>query len=89
MSLNRPPFDEAIEKALLENGFAHYDDWKFGPESSWSHQDHYSLSLMKHDFGYWLIVKSHFGGENKTLNIGSSNSAQEIIAIRDMLSKLF
>ncbi len=89
MPKDRSPFDEKIESELLKNGFAYYDDWKYGPVSGWSHQDHYSLNLMKHSFGYWLIIRAQFGGDNKTMNVGSSNNAQEIIAVRDALAKLF
>ena len=87
--MNKPPFNETIGKELLENGFAYFDDWKYGPMDGWSNQDHYSLKLMEHDYGYWLIISRHASGENPVMNIGSSNSAQEIIAIRDALSKLF
>ncbi len=85
----REKFNESMDAELLENDFARFSDWEYGPESGWSHQDHYSLRLMQHDFGYWLIIREHAGGENKTMNIGSSNNAKDIIAVRDALKGLF
>lgn len=88
--LNHTRFDEAMEAKLLENGFKYYGDWEFGPVSGWSGDfERYNMNLMKHSFGYWIIVVAHASGENKEFNLGSSNSAEHIIAIRDLLSKLF
>ena len=87
--MDREKFDESIVKELIDNGFSFSQDWAFGPVSSWSHQDHYSLRLMKHHFGYWLIISQHFGGENKKVNLGSSNNAKDIIAVRDVLRRLW
>lgn len=85
----RPKFDDKMDTLLLENGFAYYDDWKYGPESAWSHQDHYTLKLMEHDYGYWLILRQHAHGENPEMNLGSSNNANDIIAVRDALKQLW
>ena len=88
--MERAKFDKAIDKELIENDFAYYDDWEYGPISSLPHDyDHYSLMLMKHNYGYWLIVSRHASGENPRVNIGSSNNAKEIIEIRDSLRKLW
>lgn len=83
------PFDKEIDAELLANDFAYYPDWSYGPESGWSKADHYSLCLMRNKFGYWLILRQHASGENYTMNLGSSNNAQEIIAVRDALKKLW
>ena len=86
----KPPVDPTIEATLLKNGFKNYPDWEFGPVSGWPNDhDHMSLQLMRHAFGYWLILRSHSSGENKTMNMGSSNSAEDIIAIRDLLKRLW
>ena len=54
--------------------------------SGWRNDhDFYSLSLMRHDYGYWLILKCKTEG----MNIASSNDAKEIINVRDSLSKLW
>lgn len=82
-------FNEGMDAELLVNDFAYYNDWEYGPESGWSGQDHYILKLMRHNFGYWLIVGHHGSGENPVINIGSSNDAKEIIAVRDALKKLW
>lgn len=83
-------FNSAMDSELLSNGFAYYDDWKYGPYTGWSGQGYYVLKLMRHSFGYWLIIQRHYaGGENSTLNIGSSNDAEKIIAVRDALQKLW
>ncbi len=87
--MDRPPFDESMDEVLLRNGFAYYSDWKYGPESGWSAGDHYTLKLMRHDFGYWLIIGRHSSGENPIMNIGSSNNAEYIILVRDALIKLW
>ncbi len=87
--MKRDKFDENIDKELMENDFAYYDDWKYGPMSGWStSHEHYTLKLMSHDFGYWLIVSPHASGKNPAMNIGSSNNAKDIIEIRDSLKKL-
>ena len=88
--MQRKNFNESIDADLLANDFKYYDDWKYGPISGWvTNYEYYSLKLMKHNFGYWLIISCHAGGENPSMNIGSSNSAQDIIAIRDSLSVLW
>jgi hypothetical protein len=83
------PFNKDMDAELLSNGFEYHDDWEYGPYSSWSGQDHYVLKLMRHDFGYWLIVESHASGDNLGINIGSSNEAKEIIAVRNALENLW
>jgi len=85
----RENFNEAMDAELLANGFAYFDDCEYGPECGWSSQDHYVLSLMRHSYGYWLIISRHASGENPTMNIGSSNDAKEIIAVRDALKRLW
>lgn len=84
--MKKDKFDPTIDEQLLENGFAYYNDCKFGPMSGWrADYDFYSLRLMRHDHGYWLILKC----TAKEINIGSSNDAKEIINVRDSLSKLW
>lgn len=86
----RDKFDKTIDEELLENDFAYYDDWKYGPMSSWlTACEHHTLKLMKHDFGYDLIIGRHASGKNPTMGIGSSNNAKDIIEIRDSLRKLW
>jgi hypothetical protein len=87
--MKRPAFNEGMDKELLANDFAYYSDWEYGPESGWSGQDHYSLRLVRHDYGYWLIIRCHASGDNPLMNIGSSNDAKNIIAVRDALKKLW
>lgn len=87
--MEREKFNKEMDAELLSNDFAYYPDWGYGPGSSWSESDHFSLCLMRHDFGYWIILMQHAGGENRTMNIGSSNNAKEIIAVRDALKKLW
>lgn len=88
--MKREKFDETIDAELLKNGFKYYDDWKYGPMSGWSTgHEHHSLFLIRHDFGYDLIIGRHASGENPKMGIGSSNSAKDIIAIRDSLKKLW
>jgi len=88
--MQRDKFDKSIDTELLANNFKYYNDWEYGPISGWTTgYERYSLKLMKHDFGYWLIISCHAGGENPSMNIGSSNNAQDIIAIRDSLSVLW
>ena len=83
-----PKFDENINKLLLANGFKFYNYWEFGPIDSWSEDmDHISLRLLRHNFGYWIQFRRHAGGQNKTLIIGESNNADDIIALRDALKK--
>ena len=87
---DRERFDTNIDKTLLVNGFEYYDDWEYGPMSGWQTDwERYTLKLMGHDFGYWLIIGCHASGASPTMNIGSSNSAEDIIAIRDALKKLW
>lgn len=87
--MERVSFDKDIDVELLANDFAYYPDWLYGPESGWNEADLYSLRLMRHDFGYWIILRQHAGGENHMINMGSSNNAKEIIAVRDALKKLW
>lgn len=87
--MEREKFDKEIDAELLANDFAYYPDWPYGPESGWNKADLYSLRLMRHDFGYWLIMRQHASGKNYTMNLGSSNSAKEIISVRDALKKLW
>jgi hypothetical protein len=83
-------FNEEMDKELLENGFAYYDDWKYGPMSGWTtSHEHHTLRLMRHDFGYDLIISRHASGTNPTMGIGSSNNAKDIIKIRDSLKNLW
>lgn len=86
----REPFNKSMDAELLKNDFAFYDDWEYGPISGWSSRfEHYSLKLMRHDFGYDLIISRHASGHNPFMNIGSSNNAAEIIELRDGLKRLF
>jgi hypothetical protein len=78
-------FNPVMEKELLDNGFSNDPEWEYGPVSTWVNQDFYTMQLMKHDFGYFIILQQKFGGEYKTINIGSSNNAQDIIKVRDAL----
>lgn len=88
--MDRDKFDKKIDLELLKNDFAYYDDWEYGPMSAWStSHEHHVLHLMEHDFGYWLIIGKHASGANPKMNIGSSNSANDIIKIRDSLKKLW
>lgn len=82
-------FNGGMDAELLANDFAYYDDWKYGPSSCWSGPDLYTLELMWHNYGYWLILRRHGGGENKEMNLGSSNYAKDIIAVRDALRRLW
>lgn len=88
--MRKNSFDESIEAKLLDSGFNNYDDWEYGPCCGWSADcEHYSLKLMEHDYGYWLILSAHQSGSNPEMNIGSLNRAQDIIDVRDSLSKVF
>ena len=83
-------FNEGMDAELLSNDFAYYDDWEYGPQAGWSNAfEHYVLKLMRHTHGYWIIVGHHASGENPTMNIGSSNEAKEIIAVRDAIQTLW
>lgn len=83
-------FDKTIEEELLKNDFVLDDDEGCSLSSGWSQDwERYRLYLMKHDFGYWLIIGCHASVENPKMNIGSSNSAKEIIELRDSLKQLF
>lgn len=85
---DKPKFDETMDETLLQNGFEYFDDWGYGPQCAWSEDwDHVGLKLSRHSFGYWIVFRRHAGGANPAMNIGSSNSAEEIIALRDMLKK--
>jgi len=86
----REPFNHSMDSVLLSHDFSYYNDWDYGPMSLWSTGwEHHSMKLMRHDFGYWIILSNHCSGKNKTLNMGSSNNADDIIAIRDTLKKLW
>jgi hypothetical protein len=86
----KEPFNEKMDEILLQNDFAYYDDWEYGPVTGWTaNNDHYSLKLMKHSFGYWLIISKHASGENPSFNIGSSNNANEILAVTEALKILW
>lgn len=88
--MNKDKFNVLMDEVLLRNNFSYYDDWKYGPQSAWSIDcEHFTMKLMRHDFGYWIILDAHASGERKQMNIGSSNSAQDIILARDSLSKFF
>ena len=77
---------EQIDKVLLCNGFEYFDDWEYGPMFGWSEQcDRINLKLFKHAYGYWIIFRRHASGANIEMNIGSSDSAFDIIALRDTL----
>lgn len=83
-------FDNSMDNELIANGFKYYADWEYGPISGWTTDyEYFSLKLMRHDFGYWLIIGRHPSGENPAMNIGSLNNATDIIAIRDSLRKLW
>ena len=78
-----------IDKILLENGFKYFDDWKYGPQCTWNEDyDIVTLQLMHHNYGYWLILHRHAGGENIDMNIGESDNAHEIIVLRNLLKKM-
>lgn len=87
--MERVPFDKEIDAELLDNDFAFFSDWEYGPLSTWSGQNIFTLRLMRHDYGYWLIVVQNASGEHILMNVGSSNSAKEIIAVRDALKQLW
>lgn len=88
-SKEQTKFDPKMDEILLENDFAYYSDWEYGPISGWNERfDHVSLKLMHCYFGYLIIFRRHAGGENKEQNIGLSNSAEDIIQLRDLLKKL-
>jgi len=82
-------FDETMDSILLKKGFTYYDDWEYGPESGWSEPfDYITLKLMRTDHGYWIIFSRHASGEHPSFNIGISNNAYDIIALRDMLKRM-
>ena len=86
----RKPFDKSIEAVLLENGFGRFSDWKYGPQTGYSQDfEHYTVSLMEHNFGYFIILSKHASGRNPGFNIGSSNDAQEILDLVAALRKLW
>ena len=88
--MKRKKFNDKMNKELLANGFAYYDDWAYGPQDGWETAcEHYTLKLMRHDFGYGIIISPHASGTNPSMNIGSSNSASDIISIRDLLQRLW
>ena len=90
MTTDKPLFDECIDDVLLANGFKYYDDWEYGPQAGWSTDwEHYTIRLNRHSFGYWVNVIAHSGGENKHLCLGSSNSADDILALKNLLEKFF
>lgn len=79
-------FNKNMDKILLENGFKYWDDWEYGPMCGWSESwDRPNLKLMRHDSGYWIIFKRHYGDG---MNIGSSNDAHQIIKLRNELKKV-
>jgi len=88
--LGEPNFNKDIDAELLASGFKYYDDWEHGPQIGWHIiHDYFTMRLMRHNFGYWLIIEAHEGGANKRLNIGSSNKAEDIIAVKEALDRLF
>jgi len=89
-SLNeREKFNKGMDSELLSNGFNYYSDWRYGPQICWSGHDISSIKLMRHDYGYWIIIRLCDGVAHTEMNIGSSNDAKEIIAVRDALQKLW
>jgi len=87
---NRDKLDESIEAKLLANGFSYHDDYEYGPQSGWGGDcEMYTMCLTKHGFGYSIFVSAHASGTNKGICLGSSNSAEHIISLRDSLAKLF
>jgi hypothetical protein len=82
-------FDPSMPDKLKAADFEHYKDTGYDFEYGWWAGDHTSMHLLPHDYGYWIILCRHESGENRKLNIGSSNSAEEIIALRDAMEKLF
>jgi hypothetical protein len=88
--MKREKFDETMDSELLKNGFAYFEDWQYGPMDGWTtSHEHHTLSLMRHDFGYDLIIGRHASGTNPRMGIGSSNRAMDIVEIRDALKKLW
>ena len=81
----RDAFNKNMDEELLSRGFEYHDDWQFGPQSGGSNnREFFGLSLMRHDHGYWLILNCR-GCRSSGLNLGSSNNAEDIIAVRDSL----
>ncbi len=90
LGAERERFNEGIDEVLLANGFKYYEDWEHGPQAAWSIDcEHYTMQLMRHSFGYWIIIDAHASGERKKLNMGSSNNAADIIAVKAALERLF
>lgn len=79
-----------IEADLLQNEFKYFDDWEHGPQYAWmTPTEHCSMRLMAHDKGYYIVLFHHAGGDNNSMNLGSSDNAEDIIRLRDCLEKLF
>lgn len=79
----------SIDEKLMQNGFEYYDDWEYGPSIGWSKEGgFYSINLMRHGYGYWLILEHAQGGGRSSINIGSSDNADDILAFAGALNKL-
>lgn len=82
-------FDKSMEAVLLANGFDRYDGWPEGPIATWNGHALYSMQLYEHDKGYFIILRQNTGGDIRTVNMGSSNNAKDIITLRDALMRLW
>lgn len=84
-----PSIKKQIDEILLKNGFSYYDDWEYGPITGWSEDfDHVSIKLFEHDKGYWIIFSRHASGANKTMNIGDTSSAVDILSVVNSLKNV-
>jgi hypothetical protein len=86
--MSREKRDDIIEDKLRLHGFDNDEDWEYGLISIWeTRYDRYSMKLYKNDHGYWIILEKIVGCEREILNMGSLNNADDIINLRDALSK--
>lgn len=82
-------FDQ-IDSYLFDNGFAYYDDWEYGPQYGYSiPHERFRIYLMRGSYGYSICLNAHASGTNKKFPIGTSNSAEDIINLKQLLERLF
>lgn len=93
MQFTQTKRDPKVEETLLANGFKFYQEspnfgWGYLAQSWSTAWERYSMQVSRCSDSYQVVLTAHYGGENRTIQMGNSNSAEDILRLLAALKKM-